>query len=64
MGIATSLFKEIDGIYWFPIIALIFFAVIFGVMTVHTLYMKKNHEQECSRMPLEDDDTLNSFQDL
>jgi type II secretory pathway component PulF len=62
MRIVTSLFDSIEGIYWFPIIALFIFVVIFIVMTIHTLSMRKNYEHELSRMPL-DSDTSETIQE-
>lgn len=57
MRIVTSLFDSIEGIYWFPMIALFIFIVIFIVMTIHTLSMRKNYEQEMSRIPLDSDES-------
>jgi len=57
MRIVTSLFDSIEGIYWFPIVALFIFIVIFIVMTIHTLSMRKNYEKEMSRIPLDSDES-------
>ena len=56
MRIVTSLFDSIEGIYWFPVIALFLFVVIFIIMTIHTFSLKKGHEEELSRMPLDTDE--------
>jgi hypothetical protein len=60
MGIVSRLFDSIEGIYWFPIIALALFIVFFGVITVHTLTMKKNKEKECGALPFENDENYQS----
>jgi len=57
MGIVTRLFDSIEGIYWFPIIALLIFTALFLAMVVHTLTMRKNHENEFSRLPFDNDET-------
>jgi hypothetical protein len=56
MRIVTSLFDSIQGIYWFPIIALFIFLIIFVVMTIHTFTIKKSYEDELRRMPLDMDE--------
>ncbi|KAF0198807.1 MAG: hypothetical protein FD166_1059 [Bacteroidetes bacterium] len=56
MGIVTRLFNDIEGIYWFPIIALVLFILLFVVMVVHTLTINKTRDQELSRMPLDSDE--------
>jgi hypothetical protein len=56
MRIVTSLFDSIEGIYWFPLTALFLFVVIFIIMTIHTFTLKKSHEEELSRMPLDIDE--------
>ncbi|MFN8135067.1 MAG: hypothetical protein U0Z17_07530 [Bacteroidales bacterium] len=56
MGIASRLFDSIEGIYWFPIIALALFILFFTVITIHTLTMKKSQEQECGAIPFENDE--------
>jgi len=60
MGIVSRLFDSIEGIYWFPIIALGLFVLLFSVMTVHTLTMKKCKEQECGKLPFENDEKYQS----
>lgn len=57
MGIVTRLFDSIEGIYWFPIIALLIFTTFFVAMVAHTLTMRKNHENEFGRLPLDNDET-------
>lgn len=56
MRIVTSLFDSIEGIYWFPVIALFLFVVIFVIMTIHAFTLNKGHEEELSRMPLDLDE--------
>ncbi len=56
MGIVTRLFNDIEGIYWFPIIALVLFILLFVVMVIHTLTINKTRDQELSRMPLDSDE--------
>jgi hypothetical protein len=56
MGIAARLFDSIEGIYWFPILALALFIVFFTVITIHTFTMKKSQEQECGALPFENDE--------
>jgi hypothetical protein len=56
MGIASRLFDSIEGIYWFPIVALALFILFFTVITIHTLTMKKSQEQECGAIPFENDE--------
>ncbi|NVO21146.1 MAG: CcoQ/FixQ family Cbb3-type cytochrome c oxidase assembly chaperone [Bacteroidetes bacterium] len=55
MKIVTSLFDSIDGVFWYPMIALFIFLVIFIVMMIHTFSLPKNQEKELSRIPLEED---------
>jgi hypothetical protein len=57
MRIVTSLFDSIEGIYWFPMLALFIFLVIFIVMMIHTFSLQKSYENELSRMPLDNDET-------
>ncbi|MFH1118565.1 MAG: CcoQ/FixQ family Cbb3-type cytochrome c oxidase assembly chaperone [Bacteroidota bacterium] len=56
MGIVTRLFNDIEGIYWFPIIALMLFILMFIVMVIHTLTINKTRDKELSQMPLDNDD--------
>jgi hypothetical protein len=56
MGIASRLFDSIEGIYWFPIVALALFILFFTVITIHTLTMKKSQEQDCGAIPFENDE--------
>ncbi len=56
MGIVSRLFNNIEGIYWYPVIALVLFISLFSVMVIHTLTMKKNRDKELSRMPLDNDE--------
>lgn len=60
MGIVSRLFDSIEGIYWFPIIALALFIVFFSLIAVHTLTMKKSKEEECGILPFENDEQIQS----
>ncbi len=60
MGIVSRLFDSIDGIYWFPIIALALFIVFFSLIAVHTLTMQKSKEEECGILPFENDEQIQS----
>ena len=62
MGIVSRLFDSIEGIYWFPIIALALFVVFFGLIAVHTLTMKKSKEEECGVLPFENDEKFHSLE--
>ena len=56
MGIVSRLFDSIEGIYWFPVIALVLFIVFFGLIAVHTFTMKKSKAIECGTLPFENDE--------
>ena len=56
MRIVSRLLNDIDGIYWFPIIALVLFVVFFIAVVLHTLFIKKENTDEMARLPLDDDD--------
>lgn len=56
MQIVTSLFEKIEGIYWFPVIALFLFLAIFAVMSLHTFSIKKSDADKMSRIPLGNDE--------
>lgn len=60
MGIVSRLFNSIEGIYWFPIIALALFVLIFLVMAIHTFNMKKSKAKECGELPFENDENFES----
>jgi hypothetical protein len=60
MGIVSRLFDSIEGIYWFPIVALALFIIFFTVIAIHTLTMKKSKEQECGAIPFESDEKYQS----
>ncbi len=60
MGIVSRLFNSIEGIYWFPIIALALFILIFLVMAIHTFKMKKSKAKECGELPFENDENFES----
>jgi hypothetical protein len=62
MGIVSRLFDSIEGIYWFPIIALALFILFFIVVSVHTLTMKKSKEQQCGKLPFENDEIYQSHE--
>lgn len=56
MRIVSRLLNDIDGIYWFPIIALVLFVFIFIAVVMHTMFIKKEKADEMARLPLEDDE--------
>jgi hypothetical protein len=60
MGIVSRLFDTIDGIYWFPVIALAIFAIFFILIAIHTLTMEKSKEAECGTLPFENDEKFQS----
>ncbi|MEI8049374.1 MAG: CcoQ/FixQ family Cbb3-type cytochrome c oxidase assembly chaperone [Bacteroidota bacterium] len=60
MGIVSRIFDTIEGIYWFPIVALALFIIFFGLIAVHTMTMKKSKEQECGALPFENDEKYQS----
>ena len=60
MRIVTSLFDSIEGIFWFPMIALFIFLVIFIVMIFHSFSLQKGYEDELSRMPLDGNEPDNA----
>ena len=60
MGIVSRLFDSIEGIYWFPIAALALFVLFIILVAVHTLTMKKSKEQECGKLPFENDEHYQS----
>jgi hypothetical protein len=62
MGIVSRLFDSINGIYWFPVIALFLFIVFFGLVATHTLTMKKSKEKECGALPFENDEKYESHE--
>lgn len=56
MRIVSRLLNDIDGIFWFPIIALVLFVVLFTAILLHTWYIKKDNADEMARLPLDDDE--------
>jgi len=62
MGIVSRLFNTIEGIYWFPIVALALFVLFFTAIAIHTLRMKKNKELECGALPFENDESDQSHE--
>lgn len=62
MGIVSRLFDSIEGIYWFPIIALAIFILFFTLVSIHTLTMKKEKEKECGALPFETDEKFTSHE--
>jgi hypothetical protein len=62
MGIVSRLFDSIEGIYWFPIVALAIFIIFFTIVVIHTLTMKKEKEQECGALPFENDEKFTSHE--
>jgi hypothetical protein len=62
MGIVSRLFDSIEGIYWFPIIALAIFVVFFSLVTIHTFRMKKSKEKEFGAIPFENDEKYDTHE--
>ena len=60
MGIVSRLFNSIDGIFWFPVIALAIFVIFFVLIVIHTLTMDKSKEEECEILPFENDEKIHS----
>lgn len=60
MGIVSRIFESIEGIYWFPLIALAIFVVFFVLIAIHTLTMEKSKEEECGVLPFESDEKFHS----
>ena len=60
MGLVSRLFDTIEGIYWFPILALALFILFFSAMAIHTMKMKKHKETECGALPFEHDEKFDS----
>lgn len=60
MGIVRNVLSGIDGVFWFPLIALLFFIAFFVVMAIHTWTMKKDRAEELARLPLEEDEEKNN----
>lgn len=56
MRFISRLLNDVEGIYWFPIIALILFVALFLAIGVHTWFMKKDRAEELARLPLDEDD--------
>lgn len=56
MRFVSRLFNDIDGIFWFPIIALVLFVALFGAIAVHTWFIKSDKAEELARLPLDDDE--------
>ncbi|MDY0103743.1 MAG: hypothetical protein RBS07_12485 [Lentimicrobium sp.] len=61
MGIVSSLLRNIDGVYWFPLIALVLFVVFFLAIAVHTWTMKSDQVEQLARFPLDEDDNKNDL---
>jgi len=62
MGIVSKLFDSIEGIYWFPIIALAIFVLFFTLISIHTMRMKKSKELECGALPFENDEKYDTHE--
>ena len=60
MGIVSRLFDSINGIYWFPVIALAIFVIFFVLIVIHTLTMDKSKEEECGILPFGNDEKFHS----
>ena len=56
MRIVSRLLNDIEGIYWFPLIALVLFVALFTAILLHTWYIKKDKADEMARLPLDDDE--------
>lgn len=56
MRFISRLLNDVEGIYWFPIIALILFVALFLAIGVHTWFMKKDRAEELARLPLDEDE--------
>ena len=56
MRIVSRLLNDIDGIFWFPIIALVLFVALFTAILLHTWHIKKDKADEMARIPLDDDE--------
>ena len=56
MRIVSRLLNDIEGIYWFPIIALVLFVAFFIAILLHTWFIKKDIADEMARLPLDDDE--------
>ena len=61
MGIVSRVFDSIEGIYWFPVLALAIFVIFFVLISIHTLRMKKTKEEECGELPFENDEEHQSY---
>jgi hypothetical protein len=60
MGIVSRLFDGIEGVYWFPVLALGIFILLFLLMTVHTMSLKKNKAEEFGALPFEHGEKFDS----
>jgi hypothetical protein len=56
MRFISRLFNDVEGIYWFPIIALVLFVALFIAIAVHTWFIKKDRAEKLSKLPLDDDE--------
>jgi cbb3-type cytochrome oxidase subunit 3 len=50
--------SSIDGVSLFPIIAIVLFMVIFGLIVLYALRMDKTRVNEMAAMPLAEDEPL------
>jgi len=46
---------SIDGVEIFPLISFLIFFIFFVGLTIYAMSLRKNHIQEMSNMPLEDE---------
>ena len=60
----TGHMSSIDGVSIYPIISFIIFFIFFVAVTVYVITMKKSFVDEVSRIPLEDDETEGSSENL
>lgn len=61
MGIVSRILSGIDGVYWFPMIALVLFVLFFLAIAVHTWTIKSDQAEQLARFPLDDDDKNNDL---
>ena len=61
MRFVSRLLNDIDGIYWFPIIALVLFVAMFVAIAIHTWFIKSEKADEMARLPLDEDEEDNDL---
>lgn len=60
----TGHMSTIDGVSIYPIISFIIFFVFFIAITYYVITMKKSYVDEVSHIPLDDDGTMESSEQL